>query len=91
MISCASGDMTEEEIEELKRKHRNDEERQITRADLKYLKALFDRLEQEKKQVSSGNIGQTSGSSESFSCVVDCIPDVEAVDVDVGSFVDACV
>lgn len=91
MISCASGDMTEEEIEELKRKHRNDEERQITRADLKYLKALFDRLEQEKKQVSSGNIGQTSGSSESFSCVVDCIPDVEVVDVDVGSFVDACV
>ena len=91
MISCASGDMTEEEIEELKRKHRNVEERQITRADLKYLKALFDRLEQEKKQVSSGNIGQTSGSSESFSCVVDCIPDVEAVDVDVGSFVDACV
>ena len=53
MISCASGDMTEEEIEELKRKHRNDEERQITRADLKYLKALFDRLEQEKKQVFS--------------------------------------
>ena len=91
MISCASGDMTEEEIEELKRKHRNDEERQITRADLKYLKALFDRLEQEKKQVSSRNIGQTSGSSESFFCVVDCIPDVEAVDVDVGSFVDACV
>ena len=91
MISCASGDMTEEEIEELKRKHRNDEERQITRADLKYLKALFDRLEQEKKQVFSGNIGQSSGSSESFSCVIDCIPDVEAVDVDVGSFVDACV
>ena len=91
MISCASGDMTEEEIEELKRKHRNDEERQITRADLKYLKALFDRLEQEKKQVSSGNIGESSDSSESFSCVIDCIPDVEAVDVDVGSFVDACV
>ena len=84
MISCARGDMT-------KRKHQNDEERQITRADLKYLKALFDRLEQEKKQVSSGNIGQSSGSSESFSCVIDCIPDVEAVDVDVGSFVDACV
>ncbi len=91
MISCASGDMTEEEIEELKRKHRNDEERQITRADLKYLKALFDRLEQEKKQVSSGNIGYSLGTSESFSCIVDCIPDVEAVDVDVGSIVDACI
>ncbi|MCR5746391.1 MAG: hypothetical protein K6G03_01635, partial [Lachnospiraceae bacterium] len=61
MISCASGDMTEQEIEELKRKHRNDEERQITRADLKYLKALFDRLEREKEQVSSGNIGYSSG------------------------------
>ncbi|MCR5451779.1 MAG: hypothetical protein K6F00_04020, partial [Lachnospiraceae bacterium] len=88
---------------ELKRKHRNDEERQITRADLKYLKALFDRLEREKEQVSSGNIGYSSGisesfyvgpspgTSESFSCIVDCIPDVEAVNVEVGSFVDASV
>ncbi len=91
MISCASGDMTEEEMEELKRKHRNDEERQITRADLKYLKALFDRLEQEKRQVSTGTAGQSFNNTESFSCAVGCAPDIEAVDVDVGSFVDACV
>ena len=91
MAEALSGSMTPEDLEQLKVKHRSDEARDILKADLKYLKALFDRLEQEKKQVSSGNIGQTSGSSESFSCVVDCIPDVEAVDVDVGSFVDACV
>ncbi len=37
MISCAGRDMSEEGIKEMKRKHRSDEERQLTRADLKYL------------------------------------------------------
>lgn len=91
MISCAGREMSEEEIEELKRKHRSDEDKQLTRADLKYLKALFDRLEQEKKQASQGSLFSSSGYSESCSFVIDCIPDVEAVDVDVGTFVDACV
>ena len=91
MISCADGDMTDEEIEVLKRKHRQDEEKQLTRADLKYLKALFDRLEQEKSQNSSGNTGQSYNNAESFSCVIDCLPDIETADMEVGSFVDASV
>ena len=36
--------MTPEDLEQLKVKHRSDEARDILKADLKYLKALFDRL-----------------------------------------------
>lgn len=89
MLACAPGDMSEEEIEELKRKHRTSEEKQLTRADLRYLKALFDGLEQEKRQLASGSAGSTfSGSSDtsSFSCSVDCVPDIETMDMDIGDF-----
>ena len=91
MISCAGRDMSEEEIEELKRKHRNEEERQITRADLKYLKALFDRLEQEKKQAASGVSSASSGGTSSVSYVIDCMPEVEMTDMDLGEVMDVCV
>ena len=88
MISCAGKDMSEEEIEEMKRKHRNEEERQITRADLNYLKALFDKLEKEKKQ-SSIEFGDSSSEDTcTVSFVIDCIPEVEAVDMDIGSAID---
>ena len=91
MVSYASGDMSEEEIKELKRKHRDDEEKQIMRADLKYLKALFDRLEQEKRQNTSGIIGRILNPADTFPHVIDCVPDIEAIAADVGCFVDACV
>ena len=89
MLACAPGDMSEEEIEELKRKHRTSEEKQLTRADIRYLKALFDGLEQEKRQLASGGAGSAfSGGSDasSFSCSVDCVPDIETMDMDVGDF-----
>ncbi len=91
MISCASGDMSEEEIEELKRKHRSEEERQLTRADLEYLKALFDRLEQEKRQTASGISSFQGSDSSSVSYVVDGIQEVEAVDADIGGCIDMSV
>ena len=91
MISCASGDMSEEEIEELKRKHRNEEDRQLTRADLEYLKALLDRLEQEKKQAASGISSYRGSDTSSVSYVVECVPEIEMTDVDVGECVDVSV
>ena len=91
MISCASGDMSEEEIEELKRKHRNEEDRQLTRADLEYLRALFDRLEQEKKQAASGASSFRGSDTSSVSYVVECVPEIEMTDVDVGECVDVSV
>ena len=92
MLSCAPGDMSEEEIDELKRKHRNSEEKQLTKADLRYLKALFDGLEQEKRQLASGiGSGSSGGDASSFSCNIDCVPEVESMDMDVGDFVDVSV
>ncbi len=49
MAEALSGSMTPEDLEQLKVKHRSDEARDILKADLKYLKALFDRLQSEKE------------------------------------------
>ena len=88
---CYSGrDMSEEEIKEMKQKHRDDEEKQLTRADLEYLKALFNRLEQEKKQNSAG--AYNGGSHETtVSYTVECIPEMEMADIDVGETIDVSV
>ena len=88
---CYSGrDMSEEEIKEMKQKHRDDEEKQLTRADLEYLKALFNRLEQEKKQNSAG--AYNGGSHETIvSYTVECIPEMEMADIDVGETIDVSV
>ena len=92
MLSCSPGDLSEEEIDELKRKHRNSEEKQLTKADLRYLNALFDGLEQEKRQLASGGVSNSSGGdSSSFSCGIDCVPEVESMDMDVGDFVNVSV
>lgn len=50
LTSTVYTDMSKEEIDELKRKHRQDELKDIMEADMKYLKALFDRLQKEKQQ-----------------------------------------
>ncbi len=42
--------MKPEDLEQLKKKHRADEQREITEANMKYLKAMFDRLVKEKQE-----------------------------------------
>jgi hypothetical protein len=56
MAEALSGSMTPEDLEQLKVKHRSDEARDILKADLKYLKALFDRLQSEKENAGKGSI-----------------------------------
>lgn len=51
-------DLGEEDLENLKRKHRNSEWRDIVRADMKYLKSMFDKWEREKG--SGGGLGGVS-------------------------------
>ena len=84
--------MSEEDLEQLKKKHRNDEEKQLTRADLRYLKALFDGLEQEKRQLASASVGSSGSSggysSESFSCAVDSSADFGEMDMGTGENFD---
>lgn len=53
LINTVHKDMSKEEIEELKRRHRQDELKDIMEADMKYLKALFEKLQKEKQQSAS--------------------------------------
>lgn len=52
-------ELSPEDLEQLKKKHRAKELREIMEADMKYLKALFDQLEKEKQ----GNSGSSGGIS----------------------------
>lgn len=54
MLAGIREDMDPADLELLKKKHRADELREIMEADMKYLKALFDKLAKEKQCGSSG-------------------------------------
>lgn len=58
-----SEEMTPEDLEALKKRHRAEEMRDIMEADLEYLKAYFDKLSKDKEEGSSGS---TSASSDSY-------------------------
>lgn len=59
------------DLEQLKKKHRSDEMREIMEADMRYLKALFNKLAREKQEAASGNSGSSSdtGSNNNLSGV----------------------
>lgn len=61
MIGAVETDMTPEDLERLKKKHRSDELREIMEADMKYLKALFGKLEKERQEASGGVSLELSG------------------------------
>lgn len=54
-------DMTPQDLERLKKKHRSDEMKEITEANMKYLKALFQEMEKEKQSSSNAVSLQLSG------------------------------
>lgn len=56
-------DMDPEDLKTLKKKHRTEELREITEADMKYLQALFHKLEREKQESSSGFSAPNEGVS----------------------------
>lgn len=62
MLSDAGGEMDPEDFDQMKKKHRSEELRKIMEADMKYLKAMFEKMAKEQQSNSSG-IG--SGSSDS--------------------------
>lgn len=53
-LAGAMDELKPEDLEELKKKHRSEELRDIMEADMKYLKALFDRLAKEKQDGPGG-------------------------------------
>ncbi len=67
MAEALSGSMTPEDLEQLKVKHRSDEARDILKADLKYLKALFDRLQSEKENAGKASFAGAGDSGVTLS------------------------
>ena len=67
MAEALSGTMTPEDIEQLKVKHRSEEAMDILRADLKYLRALFDRLQSERENAGKTNFSGSYDSGVSLS------------------------
>ena len=64
-------DMSPEDLEQLKKKHRSDEMREIADADMKYLRAMFNKLERERQALSSASSSgsgsvPSSGSSAAY-------------------------
>lgn len=57
LMQTVRTDMDPAELEQLKKKHRADEMREIVEADMKYLRALFSQLEKERQEASSGDFG----------------------------------
>lgn len=57
LMQTVNTDMDPEELEQLKKKHRADEMRDIVEADMKYLRALFSQLEKERQDSSSNDSG----------------------------------
>lgn len=60
------GEMSPEELDQVKKKHRADELREITEADMKYLKSMFNRL-QRAKQSAASSYSSGAGSQSSVS------------------------
>lgn len=65
MLAEAGGDMDPEDLELMKKKHRAEELREIMEADMKYLKAMFEKLVREKQEANSGVGGGYEGMSDS--------------------------
>ena len=55
LMNLSMEDLDTEDLERLKKKHRCDELREIMEADMKYLKALFDKFEKEKQANANGS------------------------------------
>ena len=63
LLKGGGQNITPEELERIKKKHRSSELREIAEADMKYLKALFERLAREKRNATvTGSAASDSGS-----------------------------
>ena len=61
MSKILSGSASEEDIDEMKKKHRASEDMTVARADMEYLKMKFDRLQRQRDALKSGAAGFGKG------------------------------
>lgn len=82
VMGALEGDASPEDLEKIKKKHRAEELKDILEADLKYLKAMFDKLSREKQTSSSGSFQNSDSSGVSLELVGVDVP-VETAEVPV--------
>ena len=82
--------MDPQDLEQLKKKHRAEELRDIMKADMEYLKALFNKLAREKESAGSSSSGSSDNSSDSGGINISGISlEIGGVDIPVETSVQA--
>lgn len=82
--------MDPQDLEQLKKKHRAEELRDIMKADMEYLKALFNKLAREKESAGSSSSGNSDNSSDSGGINISGISlEIGGVDIPVEASVQA--
>lgn len=91
-LGAVPRNMDPEDLDELKKKHRLDEQREIMEADMAYLRALFYKLAQEKQNAGGGGSGSDgSGVSLELGGVEMPVTAPEAAAMSEGGNIDASV
>lgn len=75
--------MDPKELEQLKKKHRSEELRDIMKADMEYLKALFNRLAREKESAGSSSSGSYDNSDNSYGNISGISLEIGGMDIPV--------
>lgn len=82
-IQGSNRQMDPKELEELKKKHRSEEMQDIMKADMEYLKALFNKLAREKESAGSSSSGSSGSSDNSYGNISGVSLEIGGVDVPV--------
>ena len=84
LSDVVSEEMDAMDLEQLKKKHRSDELREIMEADMRYLRALFNKLAREKQNAGSSSGSSSNSNSSSTPNVSDSVSlELSGVDVPV--------
>lgn len=76
-MGASEQEMSPEDVDKLRKKHRADEMKDIMEADMKYLKAMFNKLAREKEAVSQQAFGQETNPAVSL--------EIQGVDIPVSA------
>ncbi len=72
------------DLEKLKKKHRSQELREILEADMKYLKAMFEKMERERQNAASGSTGRSDNAAGTSSSQSAAAAPVQSVSLQIG-------
>lgn len=83
LVQGSKMQMDPKDLEQLKKKHRSEELRDIMKADMEYLKALFNKLAKEKESAGSSSSGNYNNSDNPYGNISGVSLEIGGVDVPV--------